>query len=163
MHAAKDGMKSAQHTTAHALGAAAEELGSAKKSTLAAVTGVISSVLEGAAVAGTLFATLKKLDSDDGLAWLGLARRRSTLSTILLFGAGATVGAGVALFFAPITGLELRNALFHGTLGVAKEEDKSTKAPKDGAPVSGRSAMDAAWNTGGPSDGAPENGTSVRG
>lgn len=162
MHAAKDGMKSAQQTTAHALGAAAEELGSAKKTTLAAFAGGLSSVLEGAALVGTLFTTLRKLDGDDGLAWLGLSRRRSTLSSVLLFGAGATAGAGFALLFAPMSGIELRKALFQrAPAGPAQE--KSPGGAEASAPRSERTSATGARQNGAPVDGVPESGTSVHG
>jgi hypothetical protein len=64
----------------------------------------------GAALATTKVArTVSRLDADDVLGTIGLARRRSTVMQDLAFlGAGAIVGAGVALLLAPNAGTETR-------------------------------------------------------
>jgi hypothetical protein len=64
----------------------------------------------GAALATSKLAkSLSRLDADDLLGTVGLARRRSyALQDAALIGAGAVIGAGVALLFAPTTGVEAR-------------------------------------------------------
>jgi hypothetical protein len=55
---------------------------------------------------------MKSYDADDVLHFLGLAQRRSFLGTILpafgLIAAGAVIGAGIGLAFAPSSGQRLR-------------------------------------------------------
>ncbi|WP_437730349.1 YtxH domain-containing protein [Sorangium sp. So ce1335] len=59
------------------------------------------------AVAG-IAATVGALGVDDVLGWVGLARKRSPLTTLALFGAGIAVGAGVAVLLSPTSGQALR-------------------------------------------------------
>ena len=59
---------------------------------------------------------------DDILGTMGLSRRRShVLENLLFLGAGAAVGAGAALLFAPASGRETRAR-------IGKEVDKLTEA-----------------------------------
>jgi hypothetical protein len=55
---------------------------------------------------------MRSYDADDVLHLLGLAQRRSFLGTILpafgLLAAGAVIGAGIGLAFAPSSGQRLR-------------------------------------------------------
>ncbi|HEX2735779.1 MAG TPA: YtxH domain-containing protein [Polyangiaceae bacterium] len=64
----------------------------------------------GAALATSKIAkTISRLDADDVLGTVGLARRRNyLLQDIALMGAGAAIGAGVALLIAPTSGAETR-------------------------------------------------------
>ena len=115
MHAldtAKDELDSAKDTTMHALGTAKHEAEAAKQGTLHAISSGLATVLTGVSTAAGIITALKKLDRDDGLAWLGLPRRRSPLLTIAILGASAAVGAGIALWFAPMSGADLRTAIF---------------------------------------------------
>jgi hypothetical protein len=70
-------------------------------------------------------------DLEDALHLLGLARRRSTLSMILpafgLLAAGAAIGAGVGLAFAPSSGRRLREDV-GGRLDHLKERVKREAA-----------------------------------
>lgn len=58
---------------------------------------------------------IQRLEMDDVLGLMGVERRRSALSQVLpaigLVAAGAAVGAGAALLFAPSAGKELRTRL----------------------------------------------------
>jgi hypothetical protein len=84
---------------------------SAKEGTMHTVVHVLSMIVKGASVTAGIMATLRQFDRDDGLAWFGLARRRSPLVTVAILGAGAAVGAGIALLFAPESGADLRSTL----------------------------------------------------
>ena len=62
---------------------------------------------------------------DDVLGTMGLSRRRShALENLLFLGAGAAVGAGAALLFAPAAGRETRAR-------IGKEVSKLTEAAGD--------------------------------
>jgi hypothetical protein len=93
MNTAKDGMESTKEGTLHT------------------VAHVLSMIVKGASATAGIIATLRQLDRDDGLAWFGLARRRNPLVTVAIFGAGAAVGAGIALLFAPASGADLRSTI----------------------------------------------------
>jgi hypothetical protein len=55
------------------------------------------------------------IELNDVLGLMGLARKRSyLLQNLALLGAGAAVGAGVALLLAPGSGTETRKRLTHG-------------------------------------------------
>jgi len=95
----------------------------AKRSMLGTIERGAALVAKGFGVATPLIAVLRKLDPDDGLAWLGLSRRRSPLVDIGIFGAGVAMGATVALIFAPMSGAELRRRL------------SSRRAPVDASPT----------------------------
>lgn len=148
VHAAKNGMESAKESTMHALGTAKHEVESAKESTMATVASVGSMILKGVAAAAGILATLQKLDRDDGLAWIGLARRRSPLVTVAVFAAGAAVGVGVGLLFAPETGADLRSMLL-GRPRAGKGAAKTAAAPESAA-VAPKSAVEEAPHNGKP-------------
>jgi hypothetical protein len=115
MNTAKNGMESAREGTMHALGTARDGVASAKEGTMHTVAHVLSMIVKGASATAGIIATLRQLDRDDGLAWFGLARRRSPLVNVAIFGAGAAVGAGIALLFAPSSGADLRSTLMGRT------------------------------------------------
>lgn len=154
MHAAQSGMNAAKHGTLHALGTARDEVVSAKDGTLQSVASVLSTVLNGVTATARIITTLQKLDRDQSLAWLGLARRKSPLRTIALVSAGVAVGAGLALWFAPMKGAELRRALTRWTRGKAKSLEG-----KDADEAVVEPAGDAAQNRpAAPSEGANHDG-----
>ncbi|MGC4064649.1 MAG: YtxH domain-containing protein [Polyangiaceae bacterium] len=67
----------------------------------------------GAAIATSKLArTITAVELDDVLGTVGLARRRScALENLALVGAGAVIGAGAALLFAPTSGREARQRI----------------------------------------------------
>lgn len=150
MHAAHSGMNAARHGTLHALGTARDEVVSAKEGTLHSIASALSTVLDGANATARVITTLQRLDRDQGLAWLGLARRRSPLRAVALVGAGVAVGAGLALWFAPMKGAELRRAVMRWTR--VKEKSIKHKAAEEAVvePVGGAAPIDPA---------APSNGS----
>ena len=87
---------------------------------------------QGKKLLGTL-SSLKNVDRDDVLEYVGLQERTSAwstaLSTIGIFCVGAIVGAGLGLAFAPKAGTELRNELGErvrrkaGELGIGEENN----------------------------------------
>lgn len=118
MKTAKNGIESAKESTIHALGVAKEGMESAKESTMHTFTHVLSMILKGATATSGIITALRQIDRDDGLAWFGLARKKSPLINVAIFGAGAAVGAGIALLFAPSSGADLRSTL----MGYSKPE-----------------------------------------
>jgi hypothetical protein len=71
----------------------------------------VSLVLRGATVAAPWVTILRGDTSSRALSWLGLQRRRNPLRDVFAFGAGAFVGASIALVVAPTSGAELRARL----------------------------------------------------
>ncbi|EYF07536.1 YtxH domain-containing protein [Chondromyces apiculatus] len=75
----------------------------------------VSVALKGVTAAAGVLAAVRHFSADDGLAWFGLARRRSPLQSVALVGAGVIagvgIGAGLGLLFAPRPGAETRRAL----------------------------------------------------
>ena len=75
-----------------------------------------------AIAAGKLAQMASGVRMDDVLGTVGLSRRRShALENLLFLGAGAAVGAGAALLFAPASGRETRQK-------IGKEVSKLTEA-----------------------------------
>ena len=129
MSAAKNVMDAAREGAEHAFDSAREGAGhafdSARHGTEHAVHGTRSTALEVIHTLGGLLATLRGLDRDDALGWVGLSRRRGPLPSIALFGAGMMMGAGIGVLFAPMSGAEMRNAIL-GRLKGVKEEVKDS-------------------------------------
>jgi gas vesicle protein len=111
MDAAKNGMDSAREATAHVLSSAKSGAESVQRGTENTVSSVLWAVLKGASTVAGIMTTLRKLDRDDALGWIGLSRRRSPLETIALFSSGMVVGAGIGMLLAPMTGVDLRQAI----------------------------------------------------
>jgi len=111
MGAAKNAMGSARHSAGQAFdsvkGSAEQALGSAKEAT----SGARSTLMDGLRTLSTLVATVRSLDGDDALGWIGLARRRGPAVSMAIFGAGMVTGAGIALLFAPMSGEETRRRI----------------------------------------------------
>jgi len=84
----------------------------------------------GSTLAATKLAqTVSRLEADDVLRVVGLARRRSTLlENIALFGMGALAGAGAALLLAPASGMETRERV---ALELGRVKDKTVDALRD--------------------------------
>ncbi len=77
----------------------------------------------GAAIAAAPVArSIHSLTMDNALGVIGLERRRSKfLERLALVGAGAMVGAGTALLFAPSSGRETRQKIKEGAENLANE------------------------------------------
>ena len=80
----------------------------------------------GSAIAATKLAQMaSSVRLEDVLGTVGLSRRRShALENLLFLGAGAAVGAGAALLFAPASGRETRAR-------IGKEVSKLSEAASD--------------------------------
>jgi hypothetical protein len=80
----------------------------------------------GSAIAATKLAQVaSSVSADDLLGRIGLSRRRShVLENLLFLGAGAAVGAGAALLFAPASGKQTRAR-------IGKEVSRLTEAASD--------------------------------
>jgi gas vesicle protein len=94
-------------------------------SMLSNTIGTARTLVEGAYAANGLVKMLRRMDLDDGLAWVGLARRAGPLRVFAIFGAGLLVGAGAGLLFAPMRGVDTRRALLK-QFKYAKDEAKET-------------------------------------
>lgn len=141
-HTMMDTMKTAKHdataATEHALGTAKDALGtakdaveSAKESTMQTYARSVSTVLKGISTVSGLITMLKGLDSDDGLAWFGLARRRP-LRSLGFFSAGMAVGAGAGMLFAPMSGADLRRMMLQSFMPA---KDAASVTPADAKPA----------------------------
>jgi gas vesicle protein len=93
---------------------------SAKDGTEHAVSSVRSTFLDGLRAVTGIIGVLRGLHLDDGLAWIGLARR-SPLRDLALFGAGFAAGAGAGLLFAPMSGADTRRAILDQLNGLKRE------------------------------------------
>jgi vacuolar-type H+-ATPase subunit H len=109
--AVNHGVEAAAEAAEHAVDATKKGVASAKTAAEHSAASVFATVLKGVSTAASIATMLRRLDLDDGLSWFGLARRRSPLSTIAIFGAGVVVGAGVGFLFAPVSGAEARRAI----------------------------------------------------
>lgn len=114
-------MNHAVENAKDAIGSAKEVIDSAKGSAEHAASSARSSILDLAKLAVSVFTTVREFDRDDALGLIGLTRKRGALDELPAFGAGLLVGAGVGLFFAPMSGVELRSKLLRG-LNSIKEE-----------------------------------------
>jgi gas vesicle protein len=102
------------------IGTARGAMDSAKEGTEHAVSSARSTFLDGLRVVSGLIGVLRGLHLDDGLAWIGLARR-SPLRDLAVFGAGFAVGAGAGLLFAPRSGADTRRAILDQLNGLKRE------------------------------------------
>lgn len=69
--------------------------------------------------------TLRGFGLDDALGYLGLARKRTVVGSVAIFGAGVVVGAGIGVMFAPMSGESLRRAILRA-LDELKREASDT-------------------------------------
>lgn len=101
-------------TISDAMGTAKEVLGSAKGGAGHAASSARSTFFDVAKFAIGVATTLRGFGVDDALGFVGLARKRSALSSIGILGAGIVVGAGVGVLLAPMSGRSLRRMLLKG-------------------------------------------------
>jgi gas vesicle protein len=113
------------NTVKNALDAAREgseqAMDAAKHGTQRAVATTRSTFFDAVHAVTGAVAILRKLDGDDALGWVGLARRRSPFAAIAAFGAGMMVGTGVGLMLAPSSGAQLRAQLLRRFSGLTDE------------------------------------------
>ena len=114
MGTTKDAMASVKEGAEHAVASVKE--GAEHAASSARVTW-----LDGVKAVTGVVALVRGLGLDDGLGWLGLARRRSPLVPFAMFGAGVAVGAGASLLFAPMSGADLRRTILRQLKGVQHE------------------------------------------
>ena len=122
--AAKSVLAAANEEAGHAVGTAKHAFGTAKVGAEHAAATVQETWLDGVKAVTGLVSALRHFQAEDALALVGLTRRRSPLATIGLFGAGALVGAGVTMLFAPLSGAETRRRIakaFEGLKGEAED------------------------------------------
>lgn len=83
----------------------------AKDGTEHAVSTTRSALMDGFKAAAGMVGTLRDLDRDHALGWVGLQRRASPLRALAIFGAGALAGAAAGVLLTPMSGAETRQAL----------------------------------------------------
>lgn len=158
LHAVNRWIKWAGNGALPAPGTAEDGMKPAKESEMRTVTNVLSMILAGASTAAGIVTTLQKLDRDGGLAWLGLSRRRSVVGTVGILAAGAAVGAGIALWFAPMAGADLRSALAGPAKNAAKGAEIRAEGAVESAAAAGKAAGDEATRARASLGSAPRNG-----
>jgi gas vesicle protein len=104
------------------IGTAKDAVQSAKVGTGFAVSSARSTLLDGIQAVGGLVRMIRGLGLDDGLAWIGLSRRRGAFRDLAVFSAGLAVGAGAGLLFAPMSGADTRRAILDQVKGLKKVE-----------------------------------------
>jgi hypothetical protein len=73
---------------------------------------IASTAWRGASAVSALVALARSIDGSDGIAWLRPARRGGPPPAVTIFGAGVAVGAGIGVMLAPMSGADLRRAVF---------------------------------------------------
>jgi hypothetical protein len=100
---------------------------SVREGTEHTLASTLSAMVKGVSTVSAVVTMLRGLDRDDGLAWLGLARRRP-LRAAAMFSAGLALGAGFGVLFAPMSGADLRRTL----LGRPERKEQAEVANGDG-------------------------------
>ncbi len=125
LSAAKQVLASANDEAVVAMGSAKHAAGTAKDSAEHAVASARMTWFDGVKAVAGVVATLRGFQANDALGLVGLARRRSPMMAMGIFGAGMAVGAGAALLFAPMSGEETRRRIMSG-FSAFKGEAKTT-------------------------------------
>ena len=123
IEAAKSVLSAANTEASHAAGTAKHAFGAAKDGAEHAAASARTTWFDGLKAVTGIVAVMRGFQAEDALGWVGLTRRRSSLGTIALFGAGAMVGVGAAMLFAPVSGAEARRRImkaFDGLKGDAQ-------------------------------------------
>jgi len=114
-----DTIKAAKSVLASATEEAAHVAGSAKVGAEHAAETARATWLDGVKAVTGLVTAIRGFEAEDALGWVGLTRRRSPLAAIGLFSAGALLGAGAAMLFAPISGAEARRRIGNALAGLS--------------------------------------------
>ena len=109
------------------MGAAKDLMDSAKSGTQHAVSSARSTIFDGIHALSGVVSIVRGLALDDALGWVGLARRRSSLYPLMLFGAGVVVGTGVGVLVAPQSGGKTRRAIFDALKGLEQKAEDEAK------------------------------------
>jgi hypothetical protein len=145
-----DRTEHAPRTTRSARGSAASEAAKApSRAPYTLVDGIklASGILSVARALGPAVSMLRVVGLMSPLAWVGLARRRGSLATLALFGAGLTVGAGTAILLAPSSGVDLRRTLLKGWKEDIKPTVESVESKVDVTAATARDPLAAAKAT----------------
>lgn len=162
VHAAENGFGAAKDRTVEAFNSAKEQVESAREATTHGVSNALAMVVKGVTAAVGVISMLQKLDRDDGLAWLGLSRRKSPVFTVAVAGAGVVLGAGIALLFAPMAGSELRSILMGGAKNAAKKVETEVEQQASSVAAAAKTAKSDLSSSHLPPDAATHNGGSSR-
>jgi len=128
LSAAKQVLASANTEATHAVGTAKQAAGNAKETAEHAVASAKTTWFDGIKAVASVVTMLRGLQPDDALGWVGLARRRSPLVAMGIFGAGMAVGAGAALLFAPMSGEETRRRILKGFSSLKADANSAADA-----------------------------------
>jgi hypothetical protein len=109
------GASAAPSTAGQPPGAAAAPTALKKSYTLMDGVKLVSGIITVARALGPVARMLRSSAPPSALAIFGLARRRSPLAKLAIFGLGLAVGIGAGLILTPATGFDLRRKLVIGT------------------------------------------------
>jgi len=106
---------------------------SAKGETKHVVSSARSSLFDGIHAAASVYSMLRGIGVGDALGWVGLARRRSPLGSMALFGAGFVAGAGAGVLFAPMSGADMRRAILDRFNSLGADAKRTIEKAEAGA------------------------------
>jgi gas vesicle protein len=137
-------MRMLNDTMGSAVDTAKHTVDSAKKGTEHAASVAFSDITDGIRAVTEVVSRIRSLGVDDALGWMGLSRRRHTFESVVIFGSGVLVGAGVAMLLAPMAGSDLRKALLTRLRGVEKDAEEIADKVKDAVVNAEQKVEDAA-------------------
>jgi gas vesicle protein len=118
-HTLNGTINAAKNVVESARGGAEQAFDSARHGTEKAVSSTRSALGEAFHTVSQIVGTLRSLDSEDALGWIGLSRRRGPFASMAIFGAGVVVGAGAGVLLAPMSGVEMRTGILRRLQGLA--------------------------------------------
>lgn len=122
---ARNIMASANEGADRAVGTAKHAANDVKDSAEHAVASARTTWWDGVKAVTGLVSMVASFKPQDALGWVGLARRRSPLLALGIFGAGLAVGVGAGMLLAPRSGARSRRMLMSLLSGM-EDEAKST-------------------------------------
>ena len=111
-----------------------------------AVSKAREALFDGIKTLASAVSTVRDIELDDVLGFVGLARRRSAAGSLILFGAGLVVGTGVGFLFAPVSGAEARRTLFNKLKGVEGDAMRTARTVESKAEALAGKAKTAVVN-----------------